>query len=78
LIAGKATKRDLALSKRVYDRFCEVVDEFRDEPDTSGHNVTLAAVKFARVMVFAQIEHARKGDPAPLTGKVIPFALPPC
>jgi hypothetical protein len=59
----KATKRDITPAKRLYQRFVDIIEEFRDQPGLSGHNVTMAAVEFARIMVVSQLEHAAQGSP---------------
>jgi hypothetical protein len=63
MFVHKATKRDVTLAKRLYQRFVDMIEEFHDQPGLSGHNVTMAAVELAKVMVVCQLEDAAQGSP---------------
>jgi hypothetical protein len=52
-----ASPDDIQQVHRIYDVIVQSIDPLRSEGIT-GHQVTIAALNFARVMLLAQAEHA--------------------
>jgi hypothetical protein len=71
IFSRNATKRDTDLTGEVYQRFADIIEEFRSIPGITGKNVTLATLEFATFMAAYQLEEA--AEPSPSAGKLVSF-----